>query len=109
MVSNPTKGVDRFEENKDGWRTISFEEEGAYLREASQPLRDFAQVILDTGMRPDEVFRIQISKLDFERRTISNPYGKTAEAKRTVGMTDRVWEILKTRAIGAKGHISFPP
>ena len=37
-------------------RVVSVEEELAYFREASQPLRHIATVILQTGMRPDEYF-----------------------------------------------------
>ena len=33
-------------------RTISLEEEVAYLAAASEPLKDIARIILDTGMRP---------------------------------------------------------
>ena len=34
---------------------VSFQEELTYLSKASQPLRDIAQTILDTGLRPEEV------------------------------------------------------
>jgi len=73
------------------------EEELAYLRAASQTLHDVATVILQTGMRPDEVFRIDVRNLDFGRRTIFNPSGKTKAAKRTIPMTSEVLEILQRR------------
>src|ERR1700682_6135462 len=49
-------------------RVVSAKEELAYLREASQPLRDIAIIILQTGMRPEEVFRMEVRHLDFHRR-----------------------------------------
>jgi integrase len=61
---------------------------------SSQPLRDIAQTILDTGLRPDEVFRIRVENIDFAARTIFNPFGKTKAARRTVTMTEAVWTAL---------------
>ena len=37
-------------------RTISLEEEVAYLAAASEPLKDIAWIILDTGMRLTKFF-----------------------------------------------------
>jgi integrase len=87
---------------------VSFQEELAYLSKASQPLRDIAQTILDTGLRPDEVFRIRVENIDFAARTIFNPFGKTKAARRTVTMTEAVWTALKGRVKAAKGNYVFP-
>lgn len=59
-VKNPVVGVAMFQEPLDSMRVISFEEQAAYLSETSHPLRDIARVMLDTGMRPEEVSRIRI-------------------------------------------------
>jgi integrase len=53
--------------------------------------------MLDTGMRPEEVFRIEIADVNLEQRTIFNPFGKTAVARRKLTMTDEVLSILKCR------------
>ncbi|MCZ6905071.1 MAG: tyrosine-type recombinase/integrase [Acidobacteria bacterium] len=107
-VSNPTTGVTWFDEGPGRMRIITFEEEMAYLQAASQPLRDIARIMLDTGMRPEEVFRIEFANLNFDRWTIFNPLGKTPAAKRTVPMTEEVWNLLKSRAIAVKGRYVFP-
>jgi integrase len=78
-------------------RVVSAKEELAYLREASQPLKDIATIILQTGMRPEEVFRMEVRHLDFGRRTIFNPFGKTKTAKRLIPMTQDIDELLKVR------------
>jgi integrase len=106
-VSNPTKGVAFLKEGGGRTRVVSFEEEVAYMAEASQPLKDIAQIILDTGLRPEEVFRITVENLDFTARTIFNPFGKTKAARRKVTMTADICELLKRRAIGAKGPFVF--
>jgi integrase len=107
LVSNPVKHVTFFRE-VGSTRIISPQEEQAYLSVTSQPLRDIARVMLDTGMRPEEVFRIETTHLDFVQRTIVNPFGKTPAAKRKLTMTDEVWSILKARSILSKSSYVFP-
>jgi len=105
-LKSPTqKGM--FFEEKEQTRVVSVQEELAYLRAASQPLRDIATVILQTGMRPDEVFRMEVRHLDFVRRTIFNPFGKTKAAKRTIPMTGEVCAILERRAKQARDRWVF--
>jgi integrase len=107
-VSNPTKGVGYLPEGSGRMRVVSFEEEILYLAKASQPLKGIAQIILDTGLRPEEVFRIRVENLDFGARTIFNPFGKKKAARRKVTMTAEVCELLKARAKKAKGEFIFP-
>jgi len=107
-LTNPTRGVEFLNEGAGRTRVVSFEEELAYFAKASQPLRDIAQVILDTGLRPEEVFRIRIENLDFTEKTIFNPFGKTKAARRKVTMTEDVFQLLKHRAQKAKASLVFP-
>ena len=106
QVSNPVKGIEFYEELGQT-RIVSLEEESAYLATASQPLKDIARIILDTGMRPEEVFRIEVPNLDFSKRTIFNPFGKTPAARRKLTMTDEVHDILRARTSSAKSHFIF--
>jgi integrase len=99
-ISNPTLGIRFLDEAGGRMRVISWEEEREYLKQASQPLRDVAQIILETGMRPEEVLRMEARNVSFERRTIFNPYGKTKAAKRSIPMTQTVFEILRRRVNG---------
>ncbi|HXN73698.1 MAG TPA: tyrosine-type recombinase/integrase [Candidatus Acidoferrales bacterium] len=96
-VKNPVVGISMFREPLDSMRIISFEEQSAYLTETSQPLHDIAKIILDSGMRPEEVFRMRTENLDFKQRTIFNPCGKTKAARRTIPMTDDALSLLKRR------------
>ena len=97
-IKNPAVGVAMFREPLDSMRVITFEEQAAYLSKASQPLRDIAELMLDTGMRPEEVFRIRLENIDFRQKTIFNPFGKTKAARRTIPMTDDVLALLRKRA-----------
>ena len=107
-ISNPTNDVAFLEEGEGQIRVISFEEELAYFQAASQPLRDIARIMLETGMRPEEVYRMKFGNLDFLQRTIFNPFGKTKASKRTLPMTDEVFEVLKRLATEAVGQYVFP-
>ena len=50
------------------------------LAVAEQPTKDVLMMIQDTGMRPEEVVRIRIENIDWRRRLIFNPNGKTKAA-----------------------------
>jgi integrase len=104
-ILNPTDGVAFLRENGERMRVLSFEEEVAYLAVASQPLRDIGTVMLETGMRPEEVFRIEVANLDFRECTIFNPFGKTLAARRVVPMTEPVRHVLSSRS---DGRYCFP-
>ena len=95
-LKSPTrKGM--FAKEEAQTRVVTVEEETAYLRAASQPLRDIATTILHTGMRPEEVFRIEIRNIDLRRKTLFNSWGKTKTAKRMVPLDDEVFGVLKRR------------
>jgi integrase len=107
QVTNPVKHVEFFRETGRE-RIISAAEELVYLDTASQPLKDIARIMLDTGMRPEEVFRIERTNLDMEQRTIMNPFGKTKAARRKLTMTEEVWSIMKRRAAASTSPYVFP-
>jgi integrase len=100
-VKNPVIGIAMFREPVDSMRVLTFEEQAAYLAAASQPLRDIAEIMLDGGMRPEEVFRIRVENIDFKQKAIFNPFGKTKAARRTIPLTENVMALLKARATKA--------
>ena len=57
-------------------------------------------IIFDAGMRPEEVFRMQIRHIDFMGSNITVEHGKTAKASRCVPLSDRCMEMLKVRISG---------
>jgi integrase len=75
---------------------------------ASQPLKDIARIMLDTGMRPEEVFRVERANVDLGQRTIMNPFGKTRAARRKLTMTEEVWSIMRKRAGSSDSVYVFP-
>ncbi len=89
------------EEGRD--RVITHNEEQAYLSVARQPLRDIATVIIDTGLRPGEAFRMRSENVhlqpagDARFGYIYNPFGKTKYARRNIPLSQRVKAILEMR------------
>jgi integrase len=53
--------------------------------------------MLNTGMRPEEVFRIRVENIDLQQKTIFNPFGKTKAARRTVPLTDDLLALPRRR------------
>jgi integrase len=84
-------------------RIVTHEEERNYLRVTKQPLRDIATLIVDTGMRPEEVFRMRWENLHLKPTGegkfghVFNPYGKTKYARRNIPLTARVKALLEMR------------
>jgi integrase len=72
---------------------VSFEEEAKYLATAGEPLGSVAAVLVDTGLRPEECFRLRWESITwFNGRygTLLVTHGKTAAARRVLPMTPRV-------------------
>jgi integrase len=94
-------------------RILTFEEERLYLAKACPTLHDVAVLILETGMRPDEVFRMTERDVDLEKRCLHVRSGKTKNARRDLFLTDGALEVAKSRIMAiptrARDGKSFGP
>jgi integrase len=68
----------------------------------------FMVILQDTGMRPNEVFPMRIENIHWGENRIWIPKGKTANAKRYVGMSDRVKQMLSVWCTGRDSGWVFP-
>jgi integrase len=81
-------------------RVVSFEEEARHLAAAREPLTSVAAVLVDTGMRPEECYRLRweaITWMNGRNGTLLVTHGKTKAARRVLPMTPRVRSILEKR------------
>ena len=81
-------------------RVINPDEEARYLAAAPEPLASIASVLADTGMRPEECFRLcweSVTWLNGRNGTVLVAHGKTAVARRVIPMTPRVRAVLEAR------------
>ena len=70
--------------------------------------RDIVILMRDTGMRNErELFGMRIENMDWQNRVIFVP-SKTAEGRRLVPMSGRVFEILRSRCAARREGWIFP-
>jgi len=79
-------------------------EEARYLAAAAEPLASVATILVDTGLRPEECFKLRWEHINFEQGrhgTLRVLQGKTAAARRTLPLTARVGALLQARLANA--------
>jgi integrase len=84
-------------EDNEQTRVLTYDEQGKYLEKATPMLWDVATLMLETGMRPEEVYRIQPANVYLTESYLFNPYGKTKAAKRRIKLTETAKSILTLR------------
>ena len=85
-------------------RIVTWPEEARYLAAAPEPLASVATVLVDTGMRPEECFRLRwdaVTWFNGRHGSLTVTHGKTAAARRMLPMTPRVRAILERRWEGS--------
>lgn len=97
LRSNPFSGVKLLQEGPGMMRIVSPEEEKIYLEHATPLLRDIATLILQTGMRPQEVFSIRGENVNLKDAYIFVPEGKSRFARRTIPLTEEARGVLERR------------
>src|SRR5215469_10682115 len=81
-------------------RVVTPQEQAKYLAAAIEPLASVAEVLVETGLRPEECFRLRWESLTWtngRHGTLLVTHGKTAAARRVLPMTPRVRKVLETR------------
>ena len=79
---------------------VTPQEQAKSLAAALEPLGSIAEVLVDTGLRPEECFRLRWESLTWTNGrygTFLVTHGKTAAARGVLPMTPRVREVLETR------------
>jgi integrase len=81
-------------------RVVTPEEQAKYLSAAPELVGSIAAVLVDTGLRPEECFRLRwesITWLNGWHGTLLVTHGKTTAARRVLPMTANVRANLRTR------------
>ncbi len=107
-LRNPVSHVDFLPEHNEQTRVLSFDEQERYLAVATPTLRDVATLMLETGMRPEEVYRIRQENVNLAAGFLANPYGKTKAARRRVPLTSASKSVLARRMTELEGPFLFP-
>jgi integrase len=81
-------------------RVITPQEEAKYLAAAQELLASIATILADTGMRPEECFRLRwehVTWINGRNGALLVTHGKTSAARRVIPMTPRVRTVLESR------------
>jgi integrase len=108
QMPNPVSRVAFLPENNEQTRVLSFDEQEKYLAVATPQLRDIATLMLETGMRPEEVYRIRPENANLSSGFFYNPYGKTKAARRRVPLNSAAKSVLARRLAGIQTPFVFP-
>ena len=81
---NPVRGLRFLREDNEQTRVVSYEEEAKYLAAAVTRLQEVAVLILNTGMRPEEVYRLRREDVHLMEGYVHIPFGKTRAARRNI-------------------------
>jgi integrase len=79
---------------------VTFDEEARYLAAAPEIMAHVSTILIDTGLRPEECFRLRWEAITWSNGrsgTFIVTHGKTAAARRVLPMSPRVRAILEVR------------
>jgi len=108
LVKNPVSKVKFLKEDNEQMRVVTRDEERLYLLACSQPLRDVATIMVETGMRPDEIYRLERRNVHLDKGYLFNPHGKTKAARRKLPLSQRAIGVLRRRLQKIEGEFVFP-
>jgi len=77
------------------------------LPHMERDVADVFVIMLNCGMRPEEVLRMRWDNVDWVRGEYFVPFGKTEESRRFVPMSDKMTQLLRARAENGSSWV-FP-
>jgi integrase len=89
-------------------RSPRLTEKGRKSRVGWEPFRTVLLIMLDSGLRPGEIFQMRWENIHWDRGLIFNPRGKSRKSRRYVPLTERVKAALLVRKPGANEGWVFP-
>lgn len=108
LRDNSALNVSQLAGNDLSFHVITKKEEKVYLLACSQPLRDVAALMLETGMRPVEIFHLRKMDVSLDKNCLQVTRSKTKASIRRVPLSDKAKAILKARINRFDGDFLFP-
>ena len=81
---------------------------GRKSRVSWEPFRTVLLIMLDSGLRPGEIFRMRWENIHWDKGLIFNPRGKSHKSRRYVPLTERVKAALLMRQKSVNEGWVFP-
>ncbi|CAN5698585.1 hypothetical protein BH18ACI1_BH18ACI1_17960 [soil metagenome] len=106
---NPAWSVSFLTEEPRDFRVLTYAEEKIYLMACPQPLRDFATIMIETGLRPTEVRNLTVKDVFLENDGgLFVRKSKTKAGRRLIPyLSQRAIDILKPRMKNAENGFLF--
>lgn len=107
---NPAWSVGFLREELREFRVLTYAEEKEYLLACPQPLRDFATIMVETGLRPMELRNLTVKDVILENGgSLFVRKSKTKAGRRMIPyLSQRAIDILKPRVTNAENGLLFP-
>lgn len=108
LRENPARSVKRLSENERQFHVLTFDEEKKYLLACPQPLKDVAALMLETGMRCGEIYRLRRQDVYLEKSYLQVVKGKTKASVRRIPLSEKAKDVLRYRINKFSGENLFP-
>jgi integrase len=108
LAESPAREVRQLPKNNRTFHVLTEDEEKRYLLAAAQPLQDIATLMLETGMRPKEVYELERQRVDLDAGFVLVSDGKTDSSNRKVWLSERAAGILRARIERSENERLFP-
>lgn len=108
LAKSPARDIKQLAENERKFHVLTVEQEKLYLMAAPQPLQDLATIMLETGMRPAEIYLLKRQNVFLEKGYLQVVNGKTKSSNRRIWLSDKAADILRRRMEAFKGDFLFP-
>lgn len=108
LRDNSALSVPQLAGNDLTFHVITEKEEKAYLPACPQPLRDVAALMLESGMRPVEIFHLTKNDVHLDKNYLQVTRSKTKASIRRVPLSIEAKAILKARIKQFDGNLLFP-
>ncbi len=108
LSQSPARDIRQLPENERSFHVLTDDEEKIYLLAAPEPIRDVASLMLQTGMRPSEIYHLTRKYVDIEKGFLQIENSKTRSSNRKVWLSERAKNLLQRRLDKFKGKYLFP-
>lgn len=108
LLKSPAQDIKQLAENDRKFYVLSRDEERLYLMACPQPLQDVATLMLETGMRPQEIYNLKRENVSIKKGFLQVTDGKTKSSNRKVWLSDKAASVLSRRIEKFAGDYLFP-
>jgi integrase len=108
LNASPASDIKRLAKDELNFHVITEKEEKVYLLACPQPVADVAALMLETGMRPTELYHLKRENVFLEKEFLNVVGGKTKASNRKIWLSEKSIDILRRRLENLTGEYVFP-